>query len=80
MSAYSVSTCHVWGVGGYLSAYSVCTYHVETGEVHVRCLLYILDMFFVSLRQGLLMNSEFTGLARLVSQGGPGISYSTPTS
>lgn len=36
-----------------------------------------LTCFFVSLRQGLLMNSEFTGLARLVSQEGPGISYST---
>lgn len=30
--------------------------------------------FFVCLRQGLLLNSEFTGLvARLVSQGDPGI-------
>lgn len=31
-------------------------------------------VFFVCLRQGLLLNSEFTGLvARLVSQGDPGI-------
>jgi hypothetical protein len=33
-----------------------------------------LFFFFVCLRQGLLLNSEFTGLvARLVSQGDPGI-------
>lgn len=45
----------------------VCVHIMWRPEVNVRCLLYILDMFFVSLRQGLLLNSEFTGLARLVS-------------